>query len=62
MKTFYVPVFLTRAAIVEVKADSWDNAVDTVDKMDSEEANNQALRKGEVCCEVDTDAIDGEDF
>jgi hypothetical protein len=30
--------------------------------MDSEEANNQALRKGEVHCEVDTDAIDGEDF
>ena len=62
MKTFYVPVFLTRAAIVEVKAVSWDDAVNTVDKMDSEEADSQALRKGEVCCEVDVDAIDGEDF
>ena len=58
MKTFYVPVFLTRTAIVEVKADSWDDAIDNVDKMASEEANNQALRKGEVHCEVDTDAID----
>jgi len=58
MKTFYVPVFLTRTAIVEVKADSWDSAMDSVDKMGSEEANNQALRKGEVHCEVDVDAID----
>jgi hypothetical protein len=58
MKTFYVPVFLTRAAVVEVKADSWDDAIDSVDQMDSKEVNNQALRKGEVYCEVDVDAID----
>ena len=62
MKTFYVPVFLTRAATIEVKADSWDAAINSVDKMDSKEVNNQALQKGEVHCEVDTDAIDSEDF
>ena len=62
MKTFYVPVFLTRTGIVEVKADSWEGAIDAVDKMDSKDVDNQVLRKGEVCCEVDTDAIDGEDF
>jgi len=62
MKTFYVPVFLTRAAIVEVKADSWADAIDTVDKMDSEEASDLCMHRGGVCCEVDIDAIDGEDY
>jgi len=62
MKTFYVPVFLTRTAVVEVKADTWDDAIDSVDHMDSAEVNNQALQLGEIHCEVDTDAIDSEDF
>jgi len=33
-----------------------------VDHMDSAEVNNQALQLGEIHCEVDTDAIDSEDF
>ena len=61
MKTFYVPVFLTRAAVVEIKADSWTDAIATVGKMDSEALDNQVLRNRLVGCEVDTDAIDGDE-